>query len=67
MRSTIRVSLNGLSFRIEAGTRLDLLMESLWAGSGLTPSLVAVDADYVSPEAWDKVVLRDGSTIDTIA
>ncbi len=67
MRDTIRVSLNGLDLRIAAGIRLELLMESLWAGAGQAPSLVSVDADYIPPEAWAEVVLREGSRIDTIA
>ncbi len=63
---TIEITLNGLSFRVEAGTPVDVFLDLLREGSGLHPSLVAVDGHYLAPEAWSHAVLRDGSRVETI-
>lgn len=63
---TIHISLNGLSFPVDAGTRLDVLVDALKEGAGLVPSLVAVDSRYVPLEDWPDVLLRDGTRVDTV-
>ena len=67
MRAPItEIVLNGLPFPVDVGTRLDVLLDCLREGAGLTPSFVAVDRQYVPPEAWPDVMLRAGVVIETI-
>jgi sulfur carrier protein ThiS len=63
---TVEITLNGLSLRVEAGTPVDVLLDVLREAAGLEPSLVAVDGRYLAPEAWSTVILREGSSVNTI-
>lgn len=66
MAEEIEILVNRSPVRIASGTRLDVLIELLWAGAGLVSELVTVDAVHVPRDAWESVVLTPGARVETI-
>lgn len=70
MGDTIRINLNGEMRKLEAGTRLDAVVEEV-AGAERAGSrrglAVAVDGEVVPGSEWTATVLRDGHSVEVVA